>query len=67
MALVLTRRVGEVLCIGDDITVTVVGVTGHQVQLAIKAPRSVSVDREEIRHRKEKGYAKPERNTVQRH
>lgn len=52
MALVLTRRIGEVLCIGDDVTVTVVSINRGQVRLAIQAPQSVSVDREEIRKRK---------------
>ena len=52
MALVLTRRPGETLCIGDDITVTVVEVNGKQVKISIEAPREVSVDRAEIRERK---------------
>lgn len=49
--LILTRRVGEVLCIGPDITVTVLGVKGNQVRLGTNAPAEVSVDREEIRER----------------
>ncbi len=46
--LILTRRVGEVLYIGEDITVTVLGVLGGQVRLGIQAPRDVPVHREEI-------------------
>lgn len=50
--LVLTRRVGEKLCIGADVTVTVLGVKGGQVQLGTEAPAHVSIDREEVRARK---------------
>lgn len=50
--LILTRRVGETICIGDDITVTVLGVTGHQVRLGVAAPSDVAVDRSEVRDRK---------------
>ncbi|MDR9405912.1 MAG: carbon storage regulator CsrA [Spiribacter sp.] len=46
--LILTRRVGETLVIGDDVTVTVLGVKGNQVRVGIKAPDDVSVHREEI-------------------
>ena len=46
--LILTRRVGETLMIGDDIAVTVLGVKGNQVRVGVKAPRDVSVHREEI-------------------
>ena len=46
--LILTRRVGETLMIGDEVTVTVLGVKGNQVRLGITAPRDVTVHREEI-------------------
>lgn len=46
--LILTRRVGETLMIGDKVTVTVLGVKGNQVRIGVNAPRDVSVHREEI-------------------
>lgn len=46
--LILTRRVGETLIIGDDVNITVLGVKGNQVRLGINAPKDVSVHREEI-------------------
>jgi len=49
--LILTRRVGESVIIGDDIEVTVLGVKGNQVRLGVKAPREVTVHREEIHAR----------------
>jgi carbon storage regulator len=49
--LILTRRVGETLMIGDEVTVTVLGVKGNQVRLGVNAPRTVSVHREEIYER----------------
>lgn len=47
--LILTRRVGETLLIGDDVTVTVMSVKGNQVRIGVSAPRDTDVDREEIR------------------
>jgi len=46
--LILTRRMGETLIIGDDVNVTVLGIKGNQVRLGINAPKDVSVHREEI-------------------
>jgi carbon storage regulator len=46
--LILTRRVGETLIIGDDVSITVLGVKGNQVRVGINAPKNVSVHREEI-------------------
>jgi carbon storage regulator len=46
--LILTRRVGETLMIGEEVTVTVMGVNGNQVRLGINAPKDVAVHREEI-------------------
>ena len=49
--LILTRRVGETLMIGDEVTVTVLGVKGNQVRIGVRAPKHVSVHREEIYER----------------
>jgi len=46
--LILTRRVGETVMIGNDVTVTVLGVKGNQVRIGINAPKNVAVHREEI-------------------
>ena len=49
--LILTRRVGESLMIGDDVTITVLGVKGNQVRVGVNAPKHVAVHREEILNR----------------
>ncbi len=46
--LILTRRVGETVMIGNDVTVTILGVKGNQVRVGVNAPRDVAVHREEI-------------------
>ena len=58
--LILTRRVGETVVIGDDVTVTVLGVKGNQVRLGVNAPREVAVHREEIFERIKREQAKDE-------
>jgi carbon storage regulator len=49
--LILTRRVGETVMIGDEVTITVLGVKGNQVRVGINAPKHVAVHREEIYER----------------
>jgi len=49
--LILTRRIGETVVIGDDVNITVLGVKGNQVRLGVKAPKEISVHREEIYER----------------
>lgn len=51
--LILTRKVGEILCIGPDVQVEILAVHGFQVRVGIRAPKEVSVDRAEIRARKD--------------
>jgi carbon storage regulator len=55
--LILTRRPVESICIGDDVTVTVLGVVGNQVRFGIEAPREIAIDRAEIHERKKRAAA----------
>lgn len=60
--LILTRRLGETLMVGDDVTVTVLGVKGNQVRIGVNAPKDVAVHREEIYQRIQKEKAKEHNN-----
>lgn len=53
--LILTRRVGETLKIGDDVSLTVLGIKGNQVRIGIEAPEHVTVHREEVARRLQDG------------
>lgn len=59
--LILTRRVGESLMIGDDVNVTVLGIKGNQVHIGVNAPKEVAVHREEIYQRIQQEQDDPER------
>jgi len=59
--LILTRRIGEVLRVGDEVSITVLGIKGNQVRIGIDAPKDVSVHREEIYQRiKNEGHVQEE-------
>ena len=58
--LILTRRVGESLMIGDEVSVTVLGVKGNQVRIGVNAPKTVSVHREEIYQRIQQELTDPD-------
>ncbi|UVK76761.1 MAG: carbon storage regulator [Sodalis sp. Fse] len=49
--LILTRRIGETIMIGDEVTITILGIKGNQVRIGVNAPKEVSIHREEIYHR----------------
>lgn len=57
--LILTRRIGESIVVGDDVIVTILNVKGYQVRIGVNAPKEVSVHREEIYHK-----VQPEKNLI---
>ena len=65
--LILTRRIGETLMVGDDVTVTVLGVKGNQVRLGVNAPKEVAVHREEIYQRIQKEKADSHHHSTRAH
>lgn len=60
--LILTRRIGETLVVGDEVTITVLGVKGNQVRIGVNAPKDVAVHREEIYERIQKEKLGAERS-----
>jgi carbon storage regulator len=59
--LILMRRPGETICIGDDVTITILGIERNRVRLGIKAPRDIAVDRQEVAEKKRLGIEPPQR------
>jgi len=53
--LILMRRPGETICVGDDVTITILGIERNRVRLGVKAPRDITVDRQEVAERKRLG------------
>jgi carbon storage regulator CsrA len=59
MMLILTRKIGETLMVGDNVTVKVLSVKGNQIRLGVEAPRNISVHREEVYERIQAGETMP--------
>lgn len=60
--LILTRRIGESICIGDDVTVRILGINGNQIRIGVDAPNSVEVHRDEIYDKIQEEKGRPPRN-----
>lgn len=60
--LILTRRIGESICIGDDVTVRILGVSGNQIRIGVDAPKSVEVHRDEIYDKIQEEKGRPPRD-----
>lgn len=65
--LILTRRPQETIRVGDEVTITVLGVEGSKVRIGINAPRHISVDRQEVYERKQREAHASEANTTEAH